>query len=92
VITDNQGEPEIVIAPELTNMQAQVWVAANHRPMMVLDGGRQWVLVYRPHASASVVLQPFLRISDLNKALIGARMILEGSAEKVSGTPGGAEA
>ena len=84
MISYDFDDPNIDIEPEITNIRAQALVRENHRPMMVLDGGCQWVLVYQPHSAVSPVLHPFPRIADLNKALIEARKVLASCSDATS--------
>jgi hypothetical protein len=70
---DTNGEPAIAIAPSNWNNQnAQIWVKENKAPMLVIDGGVQFVLVY-PDVSGTVVMEPFWGIKTQEKALKAAR-------------------
>jgi hypothetical protein len=70
---DTNGEPAIAIAPSTgDNQNAQTWVKENKAPMLVIDGGIQFVLVY-PDVSGTVIMEPFWGIKTQEKALEAAR-------------------
>lgn len=76
VTFDRSEEPILAIAPAgFTNIDAQAWVRDNRTPMLVMDGGIQFVLVFED-SGGSVVISPFWRIVNLGQALSQARIYL----------------
>ena len=73
---DRTVDPVIAIAPTgFTNIDAQAWVRDNHTPMIVMDGGVQFVLVYEDSVG-SIKIDGFWRVTHLGQALSNARVIL----------------
>jgi hypothetical protein len=78
---DTDGEPTIALAPShWTNRDAQIWVRENQAPMVVFDGGIQFILVYLD-ASGSPVLEPFWPIKTQVEAVQAARKVLAGKTK-----------
>jgi hypothetical protein len=78
---DTDGEPAIALAaPGWTNQDAQAWVTENKVPMLVLDGGVQFVLVH-PNISGSPVMVPFWGVTAQAKAIEAARRVLGSKTE-----------
>jgi hypothetical protein len=75
VTFDRSADPVLATAPAgFTNINAQAWVRDNHEPMVVLDGGVQYVLVYEE--AGSVKMHGFWHVVDLAQALLKARDFL----------------
>ena len=67
-----RAEPDIEIAPAgFTNIDAQEWVRDHGKPMLVLDGGAVFTLVFRA-SDGYVKLDPYWGVSNLEQALAAA--------------------
>jgi hypothetical protein len=63
-------------APDMTLIEAQDWVREHDDPLLYLDGGAQFVLVYK-NQPGSVVLEPFPRVTNRARAIELAQKHLE---------------
>ncbi len=78
---DHSADPVIAVAsPGHTIIAAQNWVLQHKTPMIVLDGGLQYVLLYE-NASGSITLEPFYRVTDPGQAAADARAVLKRVSE-----------